>query len=45
MDKPRHPQVIRPWKIQDARKNKGSTRPVPEFRREHEKHPHAPRQG
>jgi len=36
MDKPRHPQVIRPWKIQQTQKtkNKGSVPRTTEPRRE-----------
>ena len=34
MDKPRHPQVIRPWKTQQTQKNKGSALPKTELRQE-----------
>jgi hypothetical protein len=38
MDKPRHPQVIRPWKTQETQKNKWSP-PPSEPRRERSKKP------
>ena len=34
MDKPRHPQVIRPWKTQQTQKIKWSAPPTAELRRE-----------
>ncbi len=36
MDKPRHPQVIRPWKIHQTRQKKSTPPAVGDFR-----HPHA----
>jgi len=37
MDKPRHPQVIRPWKTQQTQKNKWSAPPTTKPRRESSK--------
>lgn len=37
MDKPRHPQVIRPWKTEQTQKNKWSTRRKQELRRQRTK--------
>ena len=37
MDKPRHPQVIRPWKTQQTQKNKWSAPPKKELRQERSK--------
>ena len=42
MDKPRHPQVIRPWKTQQTRKSKWSAPPAAEPRKEHSKKPSSP---
>ena len=39
MDKPRHPQVIRPWKTQQTRKNKWSAPPTTGSRPERSKKP------
>lgn len=36
MDKPRHPQVIRPWKIQQTKQTKLTAPTTGDFR-----HPHA----
>jgi hypothetical protein len=43
MDKPRHPQVIRPWKSQQTQKNKWSAPPATEPRRERSKKPSTPK--
>lgn len=45
MDKPRHPQVIRPWKTQQTQKNKWSPPPLREPQRERGKKLHSPRRG
>lgn len=45
MDKPRHPQVIRPWKTQQTQKNKWNSPPTREPRRERGKKLHSPRPG
>jgi len=37
MDKSHHPQVIRPWKIQQTQKGRWSAPPTAELRREHSK--------
>ena len=45
MDKPRHPQVIRPWKTQQTQKGRWSARPTLEPPREHGKKPSTPKRG
>jgi hypothetical protein len=45
MDKPRHPQVIRPWKTQRPQKNKWNPPPMREPQRERDKKLHSPRRG
>jgi hypothetical protein len=44
MDKPRHPQVIRPWKTQQTQKNKWNAPPTTEPRRERGKKSFTPKQ-
>ena len=43
MDKPRHPQVIRPWKTQQTQRNKWSAPPTTEPRRARNKRPLSPK--
>jgi len=45
MDKPRHPQVIRPWKTRQIQKNKWSARPTAEPQRERSKRRSTPKRG
>jgi len=45
MDKPRHPQVIRPWKTQQTQRNKWNPPPTREMQRERGKKLHSPRRG
>lgn len=43
MDKPRHPQVIRPWKTQHIQRTKWSAPPSTERRRDRGKKPPNPK--
>jgi hypothetical protein len=45
MDKPRHPQVIRPWKTQQTQKSRWSARPTVEPPRERGKKRSTPKRG
>ena len=45
MDKPRHPQVIRPWKTQQTQKGRWSARPTMEPPRESGKKHFTPKRG
>ena len=45
MDKPRHPQVIRPWKTRETPKNKWGSPPTKELQRERGEKLHSPRRG
>jgi len=43
MDKPRHPQVIRPWKIGQIKRRKWGSRPTKEAQWERRQEPPAPK--
>jgi hypothetical protein len=45
MDKPRHPQVIRPWKTEQTKKNKCGARPKRELRRQRGENVATPKHG
>jgi hypothetical protein len=45
MDKPRHPQVIRPWKTQQTQKSKCSAPHTEQLRQERSKKFRAPKHG
>ena len=45
MDKPRHPQVIRPWKKQQPQKYKWTSPPLTERSRERSKKGPTPKRG
>jgi hypothetical protein len=45
MDKPHHPQVIRPWKTQQTQRNKWSPPRTREPPRKRGKNLHSPRRG
>jgi len=45
MDKPRHPQVIRPWKTEQTQKNKCGARAKRELRRQRGKNVATPKHG
>jgi len=45
MDKPRHPQVIRPWKAGETKKKKWSAPPAMGSKRERGKKPLVPKHG